>query len=159
MKVLIATDGSPYAQAALDSVAEREWAEGTQFLILHVVQPLPPTYIGLSYSYGDVSALVHEAGRTHGEQVVSRAVAQLTEKLNKKDVAGLVTAGPIEDRIVQIADNWQADMIIVGSHGRTGLAKFFIGSVAEAVLARAHCSVEVIRLTDAARPAGHRAAG
>jgi nucleotide-binding universal stress UspA family protein len=161
MKVLIATDGSRFAQAALDSVAEREWADDTQFLILHVVQPLPATYIGLSHSFGDVSAMVHEAGRTFGEQMVSKAVAQLTETCGT-NIAGLVTAGSIEGRIVQIADEWQADMIIVGSHGRTGLAKFFIGSIAEAVLARAHCSVEIIRLTDTTAKShthGQRAAG
>ena len=92
MKVLIATDGSRFAQAALDSVAEREWADDTQFLVLHVVQPLPATYIGLSHSFGDVSAMVHEAGRTFGEQMVSKAVAQLTDTCGT-NIAGLVTAG------------------------------------------------------------------
>jgi nucleotide-binding universal stress UspA family protein len=47
--------------------------------------------------------------------------------------------------IVDAADEWQADLIVVGSHGRTGLKRLVMGSVAQAVVAHAHCSVEVVR--------------
>ena len=47
--------------------------------------------------------------------------------------------------IVDDADTWHADLIVVGSHGRTGLKRLVLGSVAQSVVAHAHCSVEVVR--------------
>ena len=47
--------------------------------------------------------------------------------------------------IVEEARDWQADLIVVGSHGRTGIQRLLLGSVAQAVVSRASCSVEVVR--------------
>jgi len=47
--------------------------------------------------------------------------------------------------IVDAADEWQADLIVVGSHGRTGLQRLMLGSVSQSVVAHAHCSGEVVR--------------
>ena len=53
--------------------------------------------------------------------------------------------GHPKSKIIDIADNWRADMIVLGSHGRTGLSRFLMGSVSQAVVRHAHCSVEIIR--------------
>ena len=56
-----------------------------------------------------------------------------------------IREGDPRTEIVDAADEWQADLIVVGSHGRTGLKRLMLGSIAAAIVARAHCSVEVIR--------------
>jgi len=47
--------------------------------------------------------------------------------------------------IVDEAENWKADLIVVGSHGYTGIKKWLLGSVAQSVVSHAPCSVEVVR--------------
>jgi nucleotide-binding universal stress UspA family protein len=145
MKVLFATDGSEFAQAALESLASRPWADDTSFLVLNVVQAIEPSYMGFNYGYTDAILLVDESSKKAAKKLVDETVAEMKAKLPGKDIKGMVVQGYIVDHVVEVAKEWDADMIVVGSHGRTGLAKFFIGSVAEAVLNRAPCSVEVIR--------------
>jgi nucleotide-binding universal stress UspA family protein len=76
---------------------------------------------------------------------------QLTRQASERIAApGLsvdteVREGDPRTAIVDAADEWQADLIVVGSHGRTGLTRLVMGSVAQAVVAHAHCSVEVVR--------------
>lgn len=53
--------------------------------------------------------------------------------------------GDPKSQILDVAKEWKADMIVVGSHGRTGLNRFLMGSVSQGVVNHAHCSVEVVR--------------
>ncbi len=145
MKILIATDGSEYSQAALESVAERPWPADTSIVVLHVVQTLAPQYIGFNYGYAEALATVDEAGRKEGRKILDDAVDFLKERLPDCQITNVMLDGYILVGILDAAEKFETDLIIVGSHGRTGLVKFFMGSVAEAVLNRAPCSVEVVR--------------
>jgi nucleotide-binding universal stress UspA family protein len=58
----------------------------------------------------------------------------------------LVTENEVRTAILDIASEWQADLIVVGSHGRKGLDKFLLGSVAESVARHAKCSVWIVRI-------------
>lgn len=145
MKVLIATDGSEFAQAAINAVAERSWPEKTELMVLHVVPELSPAYIGFNYGYAEALARVHDAGRQSGKRIVNDAVDALADSLPELPITGSICDGNAAHGIVEAAKQWGADLIVLGSHGRTGLARFFLGSVAEAVVRLAPCSVEVIR--------------
>jgi nucleotide-binding universal stress UspA family protein len=57
-----------------------------------------------------------------------------------------VMRGDAKSAILDDAKSWGADLIVMGSHGRRGLERFLVGSVSEAVLRHAHCSVEIVRL-------------
>jgi nucleotide-binding universal stress UspA family protein len=56
-----------------------------------------------------------------------------------------VLSGNTKDVILEEAQEWAADLIVVGSHGRRGFKRFLLGSVSEAVAMKAHCSVVVVR--------------
>jgi universal stress protein A len=56
-----------------------------------------------------------------------------------------VEVGDIREKIIDRASDWGADLIVVGSHGRSGIQRFLLGSVAEFVARNAHCSVEIVR--------------
>src|SRR5689334_2155836 len=60
-------------------------------------------------------------------------------------VTGEVLSGKPKDAILEHAQNWPADLIVVGSHGRRGFRRLLLGSVSEAVAMNAHCSVAVVR--------------
>jgi nucleotide-binding universal stress UspA family protein len=88
-------------------------------------------------------AKVEEERRKEARELVQRAVRQL-RKVGFK-TREIVEAGDPKIRIVGHAANWHADLIVLGSHGWKGLSRFLMGSVSEAVMRLAGCSVEVVR--------------
>ena len=77
------------------------------------------------------------------QEAVDTAQAIIAEAGIKSDVA--VLEGSPKKRIVEEAKEWDANLVVVGSHGRRGLTRYLLGSVSEAVAMHAPCSVEVIR--------------
>lgn len=141
MRILIAIDDSSFARAAVESVACRPWLAETEFLVLSVLPPV------IEASSGHLPALgkAQEAMHAQAEELVARTVAYIESKLPGHPVEGTVVEGNVRDAIIRTADQWRADLIVLGSHGRTGLTRFLLGSVAESVVSLAPCSVEIIR--------------
>jgi nucleotide-binding universal stress UspA family protein len=143
MKVLVAIDGSRFSQAALDSVASRPWPPDTEIRVLHVVEP-PSLLMGREMAaYDPEFEAVWKALRENAKDIVEKAAAQL--RAAKMNVSTALVEGDPKSQILDLAKEWKADMIILGSHGRTGLNRFLMGSVSQGVVSHAHCSVEVIR--------------
>jgi len=145
MHVLIPTDGSEHAEAAVAAVASRPWPKGSEFKVIS--SPEYPVLIG-EYPYYVPEQV---AGLTKRSLEYSkRAVDHGTEQLSK---AGLnVVAQVMEPRdtpahsILSAAEEWRADLIVLGSHGRRGFDRLILGSVSETVALHANCSVEVVRI-------------
>jgi nucleotide-binding universal stress UspA family protein len=142
MKILVAIDGSPPSQAAVEEVVSRPWPTPSTFRILSVIQPYTPPATELVLA----SATIDEIRRREtqeAEQLTRHARERIEATGMAVDTA--VREGDPRTAIVDAADEWEADLIVVGSHGRTGLERLFMGSVAQAVVGHAHCSVEVVR--------------
>ena len=150
MKILLATDGSECSFAAARLVAARPWPLGTVFKILSVEELVPmPIPMGAS-SLASVypASLLEElvtAGREHAVAAVQDTRRILTQTGMKILEQNPIPTGEPRSMILDIAEAWPADLIILGSHGRRGVDRFLMGSVAESVAVHAHCSVEVIR--------------
>ena len=129
-RVLLATDGSETSAAAARALAGRPWPEGSEFRVVSVEEPW-----AIKSSRMDPQEAV-----TNAEQVLTSAELKAT---------GAVFSGNAKEVILEEARRWDADLIVVGSHGRRGFKRFLLGSVSEAVAMNAHCSVVVVR--DAAR--------
>ncbi len=144
MKILIPTDGSEYAEKALKSVAGRPWPAGSRFKV--IACPEFPVLIG-NYPYLDPE-LVTEMMKS-SELHSSDAAKSSTATLQKSGFA--VETEVTEPRespvhgILAASDHWQADLIVMGSHGRRGFDRLVLGSVSESVAMHAHSSVEVVR--------------
>lgn len=123
-RVLLATDGSETSTAAAEALSGRPWPEGSEFRIVTVAEPwmIRPTNVPR-----DVNS---------AEQILAAAGLKAT-------VAEL--SGNPKEVILKEAKRWDADLIVVGSHGRRGFKRFLLGSVSEAVAMNAHCSVVVVR--------------
>jgi nucleotide-binding universal stress UspA family protein len=145
MRILLAVDGSEHSDVATQSLLERPWPQGTLVRVLAVAQvPFVPVDafggVGLgNYNY----ELLTPALLDQGQKVVERTAARIRE-------AGLivessVARGDARAEIVRAATELKAHLVIVGSHGRTGLQRWVLGSVAEYVVRHAPCSVEVAR--------------
>lgn len=145
MKVLLSIDDSPHSKFALNSILERPWPDNTQFLVLTVVEPYHPDYAG--WDPGAISDAYVFAEKITGSatKLASSACEQLAEKFGKNNVNYEVKEGPVKESIIEKASSWQADFIIMGSHGRSGIQKFLLGSISQAVVSHAPCSVEIIK--------------
>jgi universal stress protein A len=143
-RVLVPIDFSPSARAALEYgtfVAGRFAAE---LHVLHVWEP--PGYVG-----PDALALLPIApGKPGWEQTRAEVLREVDQFLGRGARPGKldvrVEAGEPSDTILQIARQGGVDLIVMGTHGRTGLSRLLIGSVAEAVLRRSTCPVLTIRV-------------
>jgi len=144
MKVLVAIDDSKYSEAVIEELAARPWWGDTGFLVLHVVAVPNGEYWqdwGLR-----VDSQLKERLWKDGEKLVTESVAKLKKGIGQElAFEGKVVEGHTCDSIAEMAADWDADLIVIGSQGRTGLDKFLLGSVAEGVLLRAPCSVEIIK--------------
>jgi nucleotide-binding universal stress UspA family protein len=142
MRILLATDGSEHSQAAVTNVLTRPWPSGSSVLVLSVVAtPFPmvdPSPAAGAIQYEALSRSMTEATRA----LVARTADALKDTI---PVETSVRMGDARVEIVQAADDWGADLIVVGSHGRTGMSRWLLGSVAEYVVRHASCSVEVAR--------------
>jgi nucleotide-binding universal stress UspA family protein len=143
MRILVATDGSQFSRTALRSVANRPWPAETVAKVISV-----PEFI----LFKDPSYLESHEAKDLGKASMEDAKLSIAAGVGILSGSALKVCSDVpvfEDRpyrvILHEAETWQADMIVVGSHGRTGFDRIIMGSVAEAVALHAKCSVEVIR--------------
>ena len=143
MKILLAVDGSECSNAAVASVASRPWPEGAEVRVLSALElpfvPTPETW-ALPDSY---YAQLEEAAKDAAETAVNNAVSALEAKGLKTTTN--VKTGQAKSVIVEEAETWGADLVVLGSHGYSGWQRFWLGSVSNAVASQAHCSVEIVR--------------
>jgi nucleotide-binding universal stress UspA family protein len=147
MKILIGVDGSPYSDAALEEVAQRAWPQGSEILVVHAYEmPLAPTTEVWALP-PDYYQQLDRVVRTQSDAIVDAAVEKLRTAVGDKlKVAGKAILGSAKRVIVDEAESWKADLIVVGSHGYPTWERLLLGSVSQAVVSHAKCSVEVVRL-------------
>lgn len=141
MNVLVGVDGSESSNAAIRFITEVQWPKATRFLVLSAS---PPTYLdaGEALSPSSLALLLEEEEKRHAE-VVKRALTELRSHGLLAD--GRTIRANAETALVDMARDEKVGTIIVGSHGRTGLKKLFLGSVASHVMGHAPCAVIVVR--------------
>ena len=144
-KILAATDFSDDSNHALGYAEELARRFGAEIIVMHVDQPLSPVMVS-EFSPGlDVAAM----NRIAEEQrlLAQRELDQITARLRESGLKsrGMLKVGAPFLEIVTAAQNDGVDLIVVGTHGRTGLAHVLMGSVAERVVRKAHCPVLTVR--------------
>jgi universal stress protein A len=136
-KILIATDFSETANRALDYGAELAARSNVPVLLLHVysnpVVPVPDGFVMMTPV--DVAAMLNQLEKGLAEQ------RQRAQALGVRQVDTVMTEGAPTSEIVRIATDHHCDLIVLGTHGRSGLAHLLLGSTAEKVLRSAPCPV------------------
>jgi nucleotide-binding universal stress UspA family protein len=123
MKILMGVDDSKYSEDVMQTIVTQFRSEHTEVRVLHVLQPSAPAPPQMAPGYAP----------------------ELDDQ--KKPALALVEriAGELRSAGFDSAAEWGADLIVVGSHGRRGVQRFLLGSVAEFVARHAKCSVEIVR--------------
>jgi nucleotide-binding universal stress UspA family protein len=145
MKILLAIDDSKFSEAATQAVVGRIRPEDAEVLVLTVVDLI--NYFADEKTAEAYIPNIEEIrlSRLHrASELVERASSLLTTA-GFKATAG-VSEGDPRVRIVEKAEDWNADLIVVGSHGGKGFDRALLGSVSEAVARHAPCSVAIVRV-------------
>jgi len=141
-RILFASDFSKASGKAFTAAVSMAKANKAALTVLHVVAPMTPIapdqYIGPE-TWQQIQA--------ENKRWTKRKLAELTVRARKAGVRVMVLLanGNPAKQIVGIAKAGRFDMVVIGTHGRTGLAKFFLGSVAGRVVATAACPVLTVR--------------
>jgi nucleotide-binding universal stress UspA family protein len=142
MKILAATDGSTSSEAALRSIVARPWPADSEIKVASVIDATLPAIEPWYGAQGYIARLDEDRSRLGNEAVAAAENILVATGLK---VTRLLGEGNPKERIADLAHEWEADLIVVGSHGRRGLNRMLLGSVSESVAAHAYCSVDVIR--------------
>jgi nucleotide-binding universal stress UspA family protein len=134
------------SDGVLARIKRRVWAEGTVLRFVTAVTPSLPagseTWDPSGVAFEDLQA----AALAHGDRVLQHCREEVGE-LPGVDVQFEVLRGSPAESIIEDAERWGADLIIVGSHGYGAVRRFLLGSVSHAVALHAPCSVEIVRQT------------
>lgn len=141
MHVLVAVDDSEPAWKALDHALET--FDDAQLTALHVVDPVDLVYGDMEGGYFDQAIL--ESAKDTGEAFLEEVADHAAEAGRGDDLETVLHVGQPSREIVEYAAEHDVDHVVVGSHGRSGVSRVLLGSVAEAVARRAEAPVTIIR--------------
>lgn len=147
-KILLATDGSGFSEQAAKAVAAAPWPESAEVRVLSVVElALPP--VRAMFEVPALDSAFIESAREEAMKRSQDAIARAREILSATALTVSESISVLLDTpkaiILQEAAEWGAGLVVLGSHGRSGVDRFLVGSVSEAVAMRAGCSVQVVR--------------
>ena len=147
MKILLATEGSKQGTAALEMLKRLVIHDGDQIVLVSVVNLPLPVGMDIYGGYVQDTAEIEKSAKENATRVLSDAAQNLRNDLGdrKVDVATELLFGSPDSRIVELAENIRPDLIVVGSHDYSAWERLLIGSVSDAVVHHAPCSVMVVR--------------
>jgi nucleotide-binding universal stress UspA family protein len=141
MKILIGIDDSPHSEAALKWVRDMRWPANAR-VVVHSSAGFP-AYALVEAGGAHVYERIQQDQMKIHEDLVRRAEHEL--RGSGLTVTGRVELGDPREGLIRAAETERADLVVVGSHGRTGLPKLLLGSVASYVVTHAPCSVVVVK--------------
>ncbi len=151
MKMLIATDASEYSNAAIDKGLEMLKTDDIEIKIVSVIEPPLTTaepFAGAVDLYRETENAVHRQAETAVSAGENRVRSLLGAKLPESALSTDILIGSPARRIVEEAQKWEADLIVIGSHGYGFWERMMLGSVSQSVVQHAPCSVLVVRRSE-----------
>jgi len=135
-RIMVPLDGSQYAEKALDLAQElaAEWT--SSIWLVHVVSHYPVT--GLAHTDTDPASVTDEEARLSGRGYLDQVGKSLSVEVYKR-----VLFGPVAERLSAAARHWNIGHVVMTSHGRTGLRRTLLGSVADDLIRRLDCPIIV----------------
>jgi len=141
-RIVHPSDFSKASGAAFKKAVEMAKAQRAELIIVHVVNPIIPVagdgFISPK-TYEDIAASTRDSAQKQLDKLVAKA------KQAGVRAKSFVLEGPAYEQIVRFGKSKHADLMVLGTHGRSGLAKLFLGSVASRVVTAATCPVLTVR--------------
>ncbi|MEO7768673.1 MAG: universal stress protein [Ferruginibacter sp.] len=145
MKILLATDGSSHSKAMVKQFAGRTFAPNTKVLIISAYERSFMVYASPMGAMNEYNADVDKFLLKSATAATENAATILRKMNPTLSVSTVIIEGSPKVVILEEAEKFGANLIVVGSHGHGAVAGFLMGSVSQAVTLHAKCSVEIIR--------------
>ena len=142
VRILVATDFSPASRPAFRTAVDLARAQRGRLTIVHVLPSVAP--MGVE---GYVSARMYEEMEASARRWAQKRLDRLVAEARSVRVAArpLLLEGAAHEAIARAVRSERADVVVIGTHGRTGLERVFVGSVAARVIGTAPCPVLTVR--------------
>lgn len=147
MKILFATDGTKQSEAAMDMLKRFRLDSGDHIKAVSVIDMAVPMAVDIYGGYLPDSAEFERTARENAGNILAETVAALNAHFNESElnITTEVLFGSPESRIVEAAEDFGPDLIVLGSHGYKAWERLLLGSVSDSVLHHVHCSVLIAR--------------
>lgn len=149
MKILLAVDGSAYSDAAVEEIVKRPWPPESEIKVITAVAlPIMVGMVGIEpwAASPEYFEQMEKAIRGAAEDVIKRAMSKLNTIDDKTlKISTEIIQGSPRQVIVDEAEKWSADLIVMGSRGLGAWNRLLLGSVSSGVVHHAKCSVEIVR--------------
>ncbi|MBP3943962.1 universal stress protein [Sphingobacteriaceae bacterium WQ 2009] len=143
-RILVALDDTPCAGKALIYARSLVEMYGASVALITVTQPTSPASYGADPLLGQQPLIVPEVSEIQ-QEAAQRYLQKVADDFNlAKEVFIFNRVGRVKDEILAVAMEWTADLIVIGSNGKTGFEHFISGSVSESVIRKAPCPVFVV---------------
>ncbi|RZJ63057.1 MAG: universal stress protein [Flavobacterium sp.] len=139
-KILIAVDNSTCSEKAAKTGYEMAVKFGSDVALLNIIEPAPAT-VNPDYTLAPVFMEMYDNSEDNSQKLLTEISNKYGNGVATTYLTSLDTA---THGILQQAEEWGADLIVIGTHGRTGLYHFLMGSVAEHVARKAACPVLIV---------------
>ncbi len=141
MNILLAIDGSPCSDAAVRELYKRPWPSDSTVKVVTAILGQPDDHPQGARALDELLA----KERRDAFALVAAAAEEIQKNAGDLTVETAVLAGHPKSAILEAAEEWPADLILVGSHGYNAVKRFLLGSVSHAIALHAPCSVGIIR--------------
>ena len=145
MKILMATDGTKHSEAAVQMMCNFNFTKDCELKIVSIVDMAVPLAIDMYEGYMPSTIEIEKMAKENANKILEETKAQLAKSLPDLAISTEVLLGSPESRIVETAEEMDADLIVVGSHGYNRWERLLLGSVSDSVVRHAPCSVLVVR--------------
>jgi nucleotide-binding universal stress UspA family protein len=147
MKILFATDGTKQSEAAMDMLKRFQLGVGDHVKAVSVIDMAVPMAVDIYGGYLPDSAEFERTARENAGNILTETVEMLNAHFSEPElhITTEVLFGSPESRIVEAAEEFEPDLIVLGSHGYKAWERLLLGSVSDSVLHHVHCSVLIVR--------------
>lgn len=147
MKIILATDGTKHSNPVFEFLKTLNLSEGDEIKVVTVVDMAVPMAVDMYAGYLASTTEIEKSLRENAELIIENSIKRIQDIINFKNIVITkeILTGTPESRIVETAEEINADLIIVGSHGYNRWERLLLGSVSDSVVHHAPCSVLVVR--------------
>jgi nucleotide-binding universal stress UspA family protein len=148
MKVILATDGTKYSETAAEILRQIKIGPGDVIKVVCVIDMAMPLSVDSYGGFAPDTDAIEKAAREHAVKVIEDTLNQLGPAQHGAELLSDILFGSPDRRIIETAEEMQADLIVIGSHGYNRWERLLLGSVSNSVVQHAHCSVLIARRKD-----------
>lgn len=145
MKVVVGIEDKVFGEAIINFIGTQKWAPETEFRLVHVIDTLASCEMIGELACPEAVSLM-EAEKEAVKELLMEADLKLMKMVPDARTEQKIVYGSPKEGLLDEIEKWHADLLIVGSHGRTGITRFLMGSVSMALLSHAPCSVLIVKL-------------